>query len=105
MSMSEDGRYLLCDGDRCDARALFPVRRWSHGQSEEGDAVARADGWLWAKSGESWRHFCPRCKHAYLETLRAQPGGAEDGEGPTEVETARRDLPVLRDGSGESRRG
>lgn len=66
MSLSPDGRYIICDGEGCLAWAAVPVAlRPLLGPDR---TTAQSNGWLFVARRGKQRHFCPDCLPLYLES-------------------------------------
>lgn len=70
MGISCNGRYVLCDGEGCQAKARLPVALRPVLNGDGTAAVERIEGWLFAVAGEQ-RHYCPSCVSQYLSNLDA----------------------------------
>ncbi|MGI4788333.1 MAG: hypothetical protein ACRYFS_05730 [Janthinobacterium lividum] len=71
MSLSADGRQIICDGAECFARAAVPVAlRPLLGPDR---TAAQSNGWLFAARRGEWRHYCPNCLSLHLEHLPETP--------------------------------
>lgn len=71
MSVSTNGRQVVCDGAGCSARADVPIAlRPLLGDDR---AAERIGGWLFAARRGQWRHYCPACLPRYLDTLDTPP--------------------------------
>jgi|GEM_PF-1089227 len=66
MSLSADGRYIICDGAACSARASVPVALRPLLGPEK--TTAQSNGWLFAARRGRQRHYCPACLLLYLES-------------------------------------
>ena len=67
MSVSRNGRYVICD--RCGAQADASVALRPILEEDKGAPRERVDGWLYAASQGKWYHYCPNCLPQYLERL------------------------------------
>lgn len=61
MSLQKGGRIIRCDGLDCTETthgvvALRPTRQQQQANHD----------WLFTSIDDSWRHYCPRCAHAFL---------------------------------------
>lgn len=70
LSLSDDPRVILCDGEACDATTQAPVTL-SRGDVVPGDTSANpVQDWLFVVvDQDEQRHYCPRCALIYLRTL------------------------------------
>lgn len=69
MSLSVNGRQVLCDGEGCRARADVPIGLRPMLTPDRTAEAGRIDGWLFTASQGEWRHYCPDCLTLYLESL------------------------------------
>lgn len=70
MSLSTNEKWILCDGEECQATASLPIALRSqllplHLRE------ATANGWLFMSGTGASQHFCPRCAASQLERMVA----------------------------------
>ena len=65
MSISIDGKQILCDGPGCNRTARPPVglRPVLSGASSDRQTVA---GWLFVDTADGIRHYCPGCSSGFM---------------------------------------
>ncbi len=66
MSLTPDGRMLICDGASCAATTRFPVALRSLLCPTE---PSEASGWLCVIGRDHDLHFCLACAARYLNTI------------------------------------
>lgn len=69
MSLGDDGKRIVCDGNTCSAVAFVPVALRSS-LLIPGMPSHSADGWLFISKRDSLLHFCPTCARSYLAEHR-----------------------------------
>ena len=79
LSTIEDGKWILCDGEDCQARARAPIALHSL-LPEAPESPLSTQGWLFVHEDGRTYHHCPRCAPNYLNAL----SGSESK--PTEKE-------------------
>ena len=85
MSLSAEGRFIICDGEGCSSRAAVPVDlRPLLGPDR---TTAQSNGWLFVARRGKQRHFCPDCLPLYLELeYKSELGYKSDAENKSEAE-------------------
>jgi hypothetical protein len=68
MSLMKSGKWISCDGERCDAVVEAPIALRSV-LSPSPHREHAASRWLFVARKDSWRHFCPRCAPRHLHLL------------------------------------
>jgi len=68
LSLIEHGRWIVCDGKDCQARALAVIALQSLLHIDP-ETPFSTKGWLFVQQNERTRHYCPRCASHYLNAL------------------------------------
>lgn len=69
MSVTQDGRSILCDGDDCDAIVSYPVVMTGNPHlSGDTPTPGNIRGWLFVTGTDHLRHYCPQCSRKHLDT-------------------------------------
>lgn len=69
MTAKSDGRWIVCDGEDCNARALAVIALLPALQPDPATPL-EPTGRLFVLSSGKTRHFCPDCAPYYLDALR-----------------------------------
>jgi hypothetical protein len=68
MSLGPNGKYIICDGEGCQATAAVPIGlrpSLTPGEQER----QTVEGWLFVIRHGASQHFCPRCIQRHLKAL------------------------------------
>jgi hypothetical protein len=79
MSLSMDGRKIMCDGQDCPAVAWLPVGLTTLLPRHVGPDARSVAGWLFVTRRDEALHYCPCCVPIYLRTITASSGAPTDG--------------------------